>query len=55
MNHQETSGETAGAGHERVPYETPRLIVHGTLEDLTRDIGKNSGAGDMDDQSGGAG
>lgn len=46
---------TAGAGHVRKPYETPRLVVHGTLEQITRDIGKNSGAGDMDFQSGGAG
>lgn len=55
MNSQEKTHETVGAGHSRAPYETPLLISHGTLADITRDIGKNSGAGDVDLQSGGAG
>ncbi|MBC8144722.1 MAG: lasso RiPP family leader peptide-containing protein [bacterium] len=55
MNFDESNEKKASAGHERLPYEVPRLIAHGTLEDITRDIGKNSGAGDVDLQSGGAG
>jgi hypothetical protein len=43
-----------GTGAKR-PYSAPRLVVHGTLEEITQTLGKNSGAGDMDFQSGGAG
>jgi hypothetical protein len=39
----------------RRPYETPRLTAHGTLAQITQAIGKNSGVGDVDNQSGGAG
>jgi hypothetical protein len=46
---------TASGGHDRRPYSAPRLIAHGTLEEITQTIGKNSGAGDADAQSGGAG
>ena len=55
MNLDETNEKRAVAGHERLQYEVPRLVVHGTLADITNDIGKNSGAGDIDLQSGGAG
>jgi len=55
MDSNETSRNADRAGHARAPYETPRLIEHGTLAEITRDIGKNSGAGDVDQQSGGAG
>lgn len=55
MDSHEKTTETVRAGHTRAPYETPRLIAHGTLAEITRDIGKNSGAGDVDLQSGGAG
>ena len=55
MNTVDIHSEQSDAGHARLPYETPRLVSHGTLEKITQDIGKNSGAGDIDLQSGGAG
>jgi hypothetical protein len=55
MELNDKNADMVRGGHARRPYQTPRLVSHGTLEEITQTIGKNSGAGDADAQSGGAG
>ena len=55
MDSTKINTDAADGRHIRRPYSTPTLIAHGTLEQITQEIGKNSGTGDADSQSGGAG